>query len=148
LLAAGCGGSDSASSNGSTAATVTTNSDLTKAELIKQGDAICEKTDKVQESGLKAYTKENPKAQSNEAEQSKMVIAVGLPPIQTEVEELAALGAPSGDEDEVTAIVEGIEEAVEKGEDDPGSLLGAKNPFTAVGKLAAAYGFKACNNAL
>jgi hypothetical protein len=146
LVVAGCGGADSG------AVAITANPDLTKAELIKQGDAICEKTDKLQESGLKAYTQKNPEAESNKAGQSKMVIAVGLPPIQTEAEELAALGAPSGDEDKVAAIVEGIEGAVEKSEEDPASLLGgaqgAQNHFTAVGKLAAEYGFKACNNAL
>jgi hypothetical protein len=147
-IGAGCGSSESSSSDDATAATVTTNSDLTKAELIKQGDEICEETDKAQEVGLKAYTQKHPEAQSDEKEQSKMVIAVGLPPIQEEAEELAALGAPSGDEDEVTAIVEGIEGAVEKGEDDPGSLLAGSTPFDAVDKLAAEYGFQVCKNAL
>ena len=151
VLLAGCGGidGDSQATDSTTKIVVTTNPDLTKAELIKEGDAICEETDKTQEVGLKAYLKKNPQGQSNKAEQGKMVLAVGLPPIQQEVEELAELGAPPGDEATVQAIVGGIEKAVEEGEKDPTSLLGAaNNPFTGVSKLATEYGFKECNNAL
>jgi len=151
VLLAGCGGSSGGSTtDGSTTKVVVkTDSGLTKAELIKEGDAICEETDKTQEVGLKAYLKENPKGQSNEAEQAKMVLAVGLPPIQEEVEDLAELGSPPGDEEIVEAILAGIEKAIEEGEKNPTSLLGEENnPFSAVSKLAAEYGFKECNTAL
>jgi hypothetical protein len=152
MLFIGCGSSsdDQSGTDGSTTkVVVTTNSDLTKAELIKDGDAICKETDKSQEVGLKAYLKKNPKGQSNEAEQAKMVLAVGLPPIQEEVEELAELGSPPGDEETVQAILSGIEKAIADGEKKPTSLLGEENnPFTTVSKLAAEYGFKECNNAL
>lgn len=123
---------------------------LTKAEFIKQGDAICEKTDKKQTASLKSYSKQHPpKSNTSKAAQEKLITTVGLPPIQTEAEELAALSAPSGDEEEIDAIVEGIEKAVEKGEDDPSSLLTASGgPFEPVNKLAGNYGFKACNNVL
>jgi hypothetical protein len=152
-IAAGCGGGNdqgtgSAASTGATSSPTSSKATLTKAEFIKQADAICEKTDKVQEAGLKAYLQKKPEAQSTKAGQSKMVLAVGLPPIQTEAEELAELGAPSGDEAKVAAIVDGIEKAVEKGEAEPGSLLTGSSPFTEVDKLAGEYGFKACNNAL
>ena len=147
----GCGSSDdsSSSSTADTGATVTTASDLTKAEFIKQGDAICEKTDQAQEAALKVYLKKHPKATSSEEGEAQMVLIAGLPAIQVEAEELAALGAPEGDEEEVQAIVEGIEEAASKGEENPISLVkGTKNPFLAVDGLAAKYGFKVCNNAL
>jgi hypothetical protein len=146
---AGCGGSGDSSSGSGETASVTTNSDLTKAALIKRGDEICEKTDKVQEEELKAYLKKNPKAESTPDAQKKMVLAAGIPPIQTEVKELAALGSPEGEEARVTAIVRGVEGAIEKGEEEPEALVtGSKNPFAAVDKLAGEYGFKACNNAL
>ncbi len=151
LIVAGCGSSDdsTSSSDGGSTPTITTNSDLTKAEFIKQGDAVCEKTDKAQEAALKVYLQKHPKATSSEDGEGKMVLVAGLPPIQVEAEELAELGAPSGDEEKVQAIVEGIEEAAEKGKENPISLVkGTKNPFIAVDKLAAEYGFKVCNNAL
>jgi hypothetical protein len=149
LAGVGCGSGDSDSTNSNEPVSVTTDAELTKAELIAQGDKICEKTDKTQEKELKAYLQKNPEAESNPDGQKKMVLTAGIPPIQTEVEELAALGSPAGDEEEITAIVSGIEEAVEKGEEDPASLVsGSKNPFAVVDKLAGEYGFKACNNAL
>jgi hypothetical protein len=139
-IVAGCGSSGSGSIS-----TV----ELTKAAFIRQGDEICEKTDKRQSAALKAYLKEHPKAQSSKAGQEELVKSVGLPLIQTEVDELAALGAPSADEQKIEAILKGIEKAVAAGEAKPGSLLTiAGSPFAAVDKLAGEYGFKACNNAL
>jgi hypothetical protein len=151
VVMAGCGGSSDSgtTSAGGSAATVAANPDLTKAELIKQGDVICEKTDKAQEAALKVYLKKHPKATSSEKGEAQMVLVAGIPAIQVEAEELAELGAPSGEEEQVQAIVKGIEEATEKGRESPVSLVnGTKNPFLAVDALAAKYGFKVCNNAL
>lgn len=137
LVASGCGSGDDSNATGSEA------SSSDKVAFIKQADAVCEEADETQKDGLTSYMKQNPGA-----DQSKAVIAVGLPPVQVEAEELAELEAPSGDEDEVAAIVEGIEAAVKAAEKDPESVLGTgKDPFTAVDKLASEYGFKVCNSA-
>jgi hypothetical protein len=135
----GCGGNSEG-----TAAT-----SLTKPALIKAADEICEKADKTQNAELNAYTKENPKAQATEAGQVKMVVVAGLPPLKVEIEELAALEAPEGDEDELEAIWSGMEKALKESESDPTTVLtSAGNPFAEVGKVAARYGFKVCNSPL
>lgn len=108
--------------------------------MIKQGDAICERADRLQSSGYLAYVKKHPHAQ-----EATLVLAVGLPPIQTEAEELAALGAPKADEAKVGAIVAGVEAAVKSAKADPSEIA---KLFTKVDVLAAAYGFKACSDAL
>jgi hypothetical protein len=139
-LAPGCGGgsgSDSSSPNA-----------LPKALFIKRADAICEKADKVQEAGLRRALA---KAEGSLAKgrENNLISSVGLPPIQTEAEELRELGAPSGDGDKIDAIIGGIEEAVEKAEENPHSVTGkAGNPFNEVDELARAYGFKVCSEAL
>jgi hypothetical protein len=150
LFGLGCGsGGDSGSTGSGESVTVTTNSGMTKAELIAQGDKICEKTDKVQEEALKAYLKENPKAASSAAGKNKMVSVAGIPPIQTELEDLVALGSPAGEEDEVQAIFDSIQQALEKGEEDPGALISESNNFfKKADALAGKYGFKACDQAL
>jgi hypothetical protein len=141
MVLAGCGGGGSESQNSS--------APLSKAELIKQGDVICGAADKKQEAGLQAYLKAHPGGPSNSAEQEKVILAVAIPPIQAEAEELGELEAPGADADKVTAIVEGIEAAVKKGEADPGSVSTAgEGPFAAVDKLAREYGFKVCSQAL
>jgi hypothetical protein len=140
---AGCGSSGSGGSSDSSTA------ELSKAEFIKQGDAICAKTDKVQETELQEFQKKDPEGKLTQAVREEMVSDAGLPPIQDEVEELAALQGPSADSDEIEAIVGGIEEALKEAEADPSLLLkGGSGPFTEPGKLAATYGFKECDQAL
>ena len=128
---AGCGGSGS--------------DPLTKAQFMKQAEAICEKADTAQANELSVALKEDPKAPQTTKGKEELVLQVGLPPIQTEAEELGDLAPPSADEAEVEAIIEGFEEGVEKAEGDPLSVTKpAGNPFTEVEKLAAKYGFKNC----
>jgi hypothetical protein len=136
VIAAGCGSSSSDST-----------SSLTKAEFIKQGDAICEKGNKNDEAEFEAFAKENNISQSKEpskAQEEELVKTVILPSISTQAEELGELGAPSGEEDQVNAIVEGVEEAVEKAEEDPSTVLKGNGPFEEVDTLTKEYGLKVC----
>jgi hypothetical protein len=136
FVLAGCGSSADGDDGGA----------LTKAEFIKQADQICQATDKVQRDGLKDFFSKQPKAPVNQEINEEVVVEVGLPPVQELAEELDALPVPEGDEEEIQAIVDGIEEAIEVGEDDPSTMVNQKStgPFTEVSKLAQEYGFKAC----
>ncbi len=134
-IASGCGGGDSSSQ-------------LTKAEFVKQAGAICEKADETQSASFQAYAKTHSGDLSKKAEQEKVIVAVGLPPIEVEAEELADLDAPSDDENQIQAIVDGINEAIDEGKEDPTSLSsGIGNPFNKVNKLAREYGLKGCSEA-
>ena len=75
-----------------------------------------------------------------------MVSQVVAPAIQRQAEEIDALGAPSGDEEEVEAIVEALEAGAEEAEEDPGTIVEGKTsgPFAEANKLAGEYGFKVC----
>jgi hypothetical protein len=122
---------------------------LTRAALIAKADKICEATDKAQKRELQAYLKDHPNGTSTSKGEVDMVREAGLPPIREEVEKLLSLGAPPGEEEEVAAIYDGIESALEEGEQNPRSLLSETgNPFIEVGKQAAKYGFAACSNPL
>lgn len=136
LVVTGCGGGDDGSAEAPT-----------KAEFVARADRICERTDQAQREAVKDYFKARPNVAVNQAANEKVVLAVGLPAIKKETEELDALSVPEGDEDEVEAIIDGLEEAIEEGEEDPGGLVSLKaglGPFAEVGKLADEYGFKAC----
>jgi hypothetical protein len=138
---AGCGGSDSS-------ATASTNTTITKAQLIKQGDAICRKTDTIQREALAAYTKKHGEPTAFGA-LGKMLAKVALPPIGTEIEELAALGAPKGDELQIEVIISGFEKALKGAEERPNTLLDSgEGEFARPDKLAGNYGFKDCAKAL
>lgn len=140
LLAVGCG--SSADGEGNT----TEEEAVTKAAFIKQADAICEQTDKTQKTEQRAFEKKYPEADSSDPWQEKIVVEVGLPPVQTMAEELSELSVPSGDEEEIEAIVDGLEQGVDEAQANPSSMLkkGSAGPFTEVFKLTKEYGFKAC----
>jgi hypothetical protein len=132
LVGAGCGGDDDTSS-------------VTKAQLLKKGDAICKKASDEQLAGLQKAIEKNPKLEKDKALQEEAIVTYGLAPISDAAEELAALGAPEGDEEEVEEIITGMEDAVEESEEDPAPLVaGTTDAFNDVNKAASAYGFKEC----
>lgn len=142
-LVAGCGGdSDSDSDSGDASA-------LTKSQFIKQGDAICSKIHKEQLANMEAYGKKNPNSLATKSGQEAVVIEVALPPINKAADGLDALGAPEGDEEEIDAFIQAMEELVEEGEGNPATLLEeGTDPFEEVNDLARAYGFKVCSEPL
>jgi maltose-binding protein MalE len=154
IVAAGCGGSSSDSSStsdagGSTASTgdtTATTSALSKAELIKQGDAICTKGNESIETEANEFAKENNvnTKKPTKAQKEEVIVEVVAPDVRRQGEEIAELGAPSGDEAEVEAIVAAVEGAADELEETPSLLFGEKNPLTKASKLAGSYGFKVC----
>jgi hypothetical protein len=99
LFATGCGGGS--------------NAPLSKADFIKQGDAICKEKFDERSANYLEYGKAHPSARLSTEE---IVTMFTLPSIQETAEELDALGAPKSDEKKINAIVVGVEEGVEKAE--------------------------------
>jgi hypothetical protein len=136
VVVAGCGSDDE-----TTDETVT----LTKAEFIKQGDAICKKGNDASEKEAEEFAEENDftleKASDEQLEEAVSEVLVAN--LNGQLDELEALGAPEGDEEQVEEIIESLEGAVEEIEDDPGVVFDGevlKEP----GELAQDYGFKVC----
>ncbi|MDX6625600.1 MAG: hypothetical protein QOE56_589 [Solirubrobacterales bacterium] len=73
-----------------------------------------------------------------------MIADVVAPAVRQQGEEIGDLGSPSGDEDQVEAIVEAVGQGADELEEDPGALLEGKNPLEEGSKLAKTYGFKSC----
>jgi len=145
LAIACCGGSSDATGQGTTASIATiSDATITKAKLIKRGDAICVKTDKRQQAGLVAFEKEHPGTVKSPAGLEAVILQAALPPIHGEIKELAALGAPKGDRAKMSAIIEGLEKALRIAERKPKSILESEGPFKAPAELAANYGFEYC----
>lgn len=135
-LAAGCGGGDE-----TTDETVT----LTKTEFIKQGDAICQKSDDQSEKEAEEFADEHG-FDLEKASEEQLEGAVGEVLVNTlnqQADELSALGAPEGDEKQVEAIITSLEGATEEIEDDP-SLVFKGQVLKEPSELAQDYGFKVC----
>ncbi|MGB7684552.1 MAG: hypothetical protein WBL45_02070 [Solirubrobacterales bacterium] len=155
VLVAGCGGgSDSESSSADTSTPAETSAPdsngapaLTKAEFIKQGDEICAGVSGKIAQSLDEYMTENGISETEgptEEQEEGLVSEAVLPEYQLVAEELGALGAPEGEEEQVAEIVTGMEEVVAEGEEDPASVIGTDDPFADVNAKAVAFGFKVC----
>ncbi len=142
IVAAGCGSSGGGASTG---ATIT----LTKVEFIKQGDAICAKDSKKLEAEGKAFIKDNGGDGSNlsKKDEEKVIATIFAPSLQAQADELSELDAPQGEEGKTAAIIDALEAAAEKLEDDPASLLESHQgpgPLDKPRELAEEFGFKEC----
>lgn len=140
-FAAGCGGGD----DGSTSATVTSGDSgaPTKAEFIEQGDEICTKANAVELAGVTTVERARGfkpgHAELSQTEELRLVI---MPAIRIEVQEIAALVPPKGEEDKVNAIVSAYRAAVK--EKIPAVLDGVSRRYDKAFELAKKYGFKVC----
>jgi len=141
MIVAGCGSSDDSTDS-------TSSSSLTKAEFLKQGNAICAKGEKELNEEFEEFAEEenlSENKQPTEAQLTKATEEVFLPIIKGQVEGIRDLGAPSGEEEQVEEVVTAAEEALEKGEEDPASLANEKeDPFAEANKLANDYGLTKC----
>ena len=118
---------------------------LTKAEFLKQGNAICRKgNEEVGKAAEKRFPRSGGKPSQKELEQFAGQTVV--PNIESQVQQISELPAPEGDEEQVEAIVEEAEASVEKAAEDPSVMITEKgeNPFAKTDELATAYGLTAC----
>lgn len=134
-IVAGCGGGDDSDTSDS----------LTKAEFIKQGDAICEKANEQSEAEAEKFAKENDFSleRPTKAQLEEAVTEILVPNFNRQVEELNALGAPEGDEEQVEEIVVSLETAAGEIEQDP-SLVFEGQVLKEPAQLAKDYGFEVC----
>ena len=138
LLGLGCGSGGSDSSNASNASAT-----VSKAEYVKQADAICGRTEKKQLQLVAKFPKQKPTKQA----QVELVEFAGIPPLSEQAKELSDLPAPREDAADAKAYVAAFSVGVEKAEGDPSTMLKAPSPFAEAEALALKFGFKVCKGA-
>ena len=139
VVLAGCG-------SGSSSTTTETVATISKAEFVAKGNAVCVKGEKEQEAEVNAYVKkhglENKKP--SKAQEAELVETVFAPNIQSQIDGVEALGAPSGEEQQVSSALEASQQALERVEANPELTFGNKDPFAAAGKQLHALGLNKC----
>lgn len=129
FAAVGCGGSEKNSP--------------TKQEFVSQANSICQKAGhKLEAAGQSFFTGGG--AQKTEADFVNQKVA---PIFQHDLlDPIEALGAPKGDEDKVSAILDAGHQAIVKLKAHPLLIKAppgsAKDPFRDLGRLATAYGLR------
>ncbi len=139
ICVAGCGSSSDSTSTETTAA-------ISKAEFVAKGNAVCVKGEKAQEAEINAYVKKNglENRQPTKAQNVEIVETILAPNIQSQIDGVKALGAPSGEEQQVNSALELSQQTLEKIEANPELAFGKQDPFTAAGKQLHALGLKEC----
>lgn len=133
----------SGNSGGSSGKASTPSGELSKAEFVKQANAICEKGRAKGLAKMQTYVKQHGgnSGRPSSAQLTKALNAVFLPEIQTQAEEIRALGAPAGDEAKVDAFLTALEKGAEGTVD---SVTGLTEGMKRSGELANEYGLSAC----
>lgn len=140
---AGCGGGDDTTASGDSSVQA-----LTKPEFIKQADKVCKDGEEALEDEGEKFAEENDVDIENPTDEQKeeVITEVIGPALHKQGEELAALGAPEGEEETVEAIVDALESGADEIENDPAILIEGKDnpPLEEASELASDYGLTEC----
>jgi hypothetical protein len=138
VCVAGCGSSNSTSTE--------TTAAISRAEFVAKGNAVCVKGEKAQEAEINAYVKKHglTNKKPSKAQEAELVETVLVPNIQSQINGVKALGAPSGEEQQVSSALELSQQTLEKIEANPELAFGKSDTFAAAGKQLHALGLKEC----
>ena len=137
VLVAGCGSSSS----------TTTTTAISKAEFVVKGNAICVAGEKAQEARFEAYGKQHglsEKKEPTKAQKTEIVETILVPNIQSQIDGVKALGAPSGEEQQVESALETSQQALNKVKANPELAYAKQSPFASAGKELHALGLTKC----
>ncbi len=148
ILIAGCAAAFVVAGCGSSGGDTSTAS-LTKAEFVKRADAICAKGNKQLQVQVVGYAKKvgwSGKTPPTDAQATEIASTILIPSVQSQHDKIDALGAPSGEEDQVNAILTALQDAIDQAKKDPAALVRQPHDptFTKADKLAQDYGLTVC----
>jgi hypothetical protein len=141
LVAAGCG--DSAGSNGEgDLATAARMSPMTKAEFVKRADALCrEAKDRFDREFDELLTRRN-------SDPPVQTVGIVVRNFGRLIDQIGSLEAPRGDERQVDALLDALQQRLDYGQEHPSKFLNNPPILAPVPKLARAYGLTGCANSL
>lgn len=148
LLAVGCGSDDGEATGSSENGEVTVETgSLSKAEFVKQASAACAKTrEQLTQEFVKLFEQasKSPPKPTEVSPEVKFVEENYVTGFQRQIDEVSALGAPAGDEEEITAFLESMQQEIEKAAEDPQAFITRDAGLGKAPKLAKAYGLTNC----
>lgn len=119
-----------------------------KAEFVEAANGICqESVQEVTSNAFPILRKAAGKSlKAREAAEVRLASSILIPALQSEVDRIRELDVPEGDEEQVEAILDAIQEIVDKGEANPASLAQGNEPepYADAAKLAEGYGIGSC----
>jgi len=144
LVAVGCGGGGDGAEPGAIETSA-----ISKAEFIEQAESICNLGNRwMLKQMLAAVTEEEERGSASDKGDAFTAAAksVALPRVQATIRDIAALGAPRGDEVQLEALLTQMQQEKDALEDQP-RISEAElfnEGFSGSGELARDYGLKRC----
>lgn len=131
LIGAGCGGGDDDNS---------TTGSLAKPAWIAKADAICNQgNQQINHAANQTFGNQEP----SEAQVRQFQSDTLLPDVQSQIDQIKALGAPSGDEDQVNKILDTVQADIDNAKS---SGVVENSAFADGNALARQYGLKVCGS--
>lgn len=147
LLVGGCGDSDDSATGSSDGEVTVETGSLSKAAFVKQANKICLETQKKFQIEAVRFIEragKNPPKPTEASPEEELTETIVVKNFQDQVDELASLGAPSGDEEEISAILNALQQEVDNASEDPATFIKSEGSFGKAPKLASAYGLTEC----
>lgn len=129
---AGCGGGNESTSNGA----------ISKADFLKQANAVCDKQNAVIERAAKQLAEG--KGKPSRAAQIRFASATVVPSMEAEIAALESIGYPAEDEEAIETFLAEAENALREVKKEPMVLSNGPGPFAGADKFASTYGLSAC----
>ena len=132
LLAGGCGGGGEE--------TAAAEHLISKAALLKKGNAFCEKSN---EELTAAFT---PFIEEHRSDDVRFAVEHVIPMRKAQVKYLRSLGPPAEDAEQFEKLLAAMEEGIERGKQDPHSLLatGEEYAFSRAFDIGLEFGIEKC----
>jgi hypothetical protein len=138
----GCGGGDDTTSTVPTVSQTSTTAPapaLTKEQFIAQADAICAAGDKTINAAVQALGDDQP----SQADLQQFA-QIAVPALQVQVDAIRALPPPSGDEEQITSMLDAVQDGVDEIKSDPSAI--EADPLKQADELAQDYGLQQCGS--
>ena len=132
LVVAGCGGGGDDS---------TSTSSLAKPARIAKADAICKQGNQEIEQAANEQFGKQQGQEPTDAQVQQFTDETVIPSVQKQIDQIRALGAPSGDEDQVNKILDTVQADIGKAKS---ATTLPDDPFADGNALATQYGLKVC----
>jgi hypothetical protein len=116
--------------------------ELTRAQFIRQADAICKKGNKQIDAAAQEVFTRNQQPSSAQLEQ--FATETLIPNIQRQVDDVRDLDEPSEDGDRVNEFLDSAQSELDKGRDDP-LYVTSEESFSKANELGQQYGFEVCS---
>lgn len=132
----GCGGGDD------TTEAETTTTALTKAEFVKQANAICAEGNKETDAIFESFEKGEPKAEAETVIENEFV-----PSVQGQIDEIRALDAPEADEATVEEMLDLAQADLDRIAEEPGMVVSGEevDQFADFARVGHPYGLTECD---